>query len=705
MKRSRDQFMESTTSTFGNATFDPAEHVFLRRELSRNLGPEFVSERPAPGGGKVAYIEAPKAIQIANDMFGFNGWSSTVMDITVDFVDVDDNGRSSLGLSAIVRVTLKDGAYHEDVGYGSMINARDKASAFEKAKKEAVTDAIKRALRSFGNSLGNCLYDKVFTKALARLKAPPAPGIDPSELYRADHLKPASYIPRPHPQPNNNNMHMQFSSAMNHDQPQNMAKQMINPLSLPHFNHLHDSNNSNSNNSNQAPPPYATPLGQQHQQQMALQNSKSNNLGRPSPLRMNKEPIGHYGNVNSRKGPGETNVANKNNNANNNANNNIINNNTSNTNIKPEMQIPEFNGIQNSAVESDVLGTNPNVRLLYLDELSFEDIEGLDAVIAKSHQPPGAAGPPQQQQHHNGLNPPQGAQPGQPPVNRAPPLPNLQVMNQPVNHSGMNHHQQQQQAMHQQPQKQGMPQQQQQQAGPAMPIQPQQQPPQPQQNQQQQPILPQGRPTTSINGATSTHTLPPNQQRQQQQQLQRGVSNEGLNRHQEQLRHAGSNNGNDDVIRAGSVLEKENEPAGNIGGVVLVGATPTELTKTVDGQLPIPALGAPQQQQPVANQPFDGPMKKQQSMTRQVSSNWRHTNNQPPAANYAAFNNTNHNHALHPNARRPQQPTTDFGAKPGADGVYAFGTTSRGNVGDGNGGVGNGNNENVGPQQQQPNGI
>lgn len=41
----------------------------------------------------------------------------------------------------------------------------------DKAKKEAVTDAIKRALRIFGNHLGNCVYDKEYLKSL---KAKPA---------------------------------------------------------------------------------------------------------------------------------------------------------------------------------------------------------------------------------------------------------------------------------------------------------------------------------------------------------------------------------------------------------------------------------------------------------------------------------------------------------------------------------------------------
>jgi len=70
-----------------------------------------------------------------------------------------------VGVTAVVKVTLKDGTSHEDVGYGLAENPR-KGIAIENAKKEAVTDARKRALRLFGNALGNCIYDKSHLKRI-----------------------------------------------------------------------------------------------------------------------------------------------------------------------------------------------------------------------------------------------------------------------------------------------------------------------------------------------------------------------------------------------------------------------------------------------------------------------------------------------------------------------------------------------------------
>jgi DNA repair and recombination protein RAD52 len=107
-------------------------------------------------------------------VFGFNGWSSSIQNIQIDFVEESQNtGKISLGLSVIVRVTLKDGTYHEDIGYGHIENCKGKAAAFEKAKKEGTTDALKRALRNFGNVLGNCIYDKDYVAKVTKVKATP----------------------------------------------------------------------------------------------------------------------------------------------------------------------------------------------------------------------------------------------------------------------------------------------------------------------------------------------------------------------------------------------------------------------------------------------------------------------------------------------------------------------------------------------------
>lgn len=80
--------------------------------------------------------------------------------------------RFYVGVSSFVRVQLKDGAYHEDVGYGVSEGMRSKALSIEKARKEAVTDGLKRALRAFGNVMGNCISDKQYLRYIQKQPKP-----------------------------------------------------------------------------------------------------------------------------------------------------------------------------------------------------------------------------------------------------------------------------------------------------------------------------------------------------------------------------------------------------------------------------------------------------------------------------------------------------------------------------------------------------
>ncbi|EGW30291.1 uncharacterized protein SPAPADRAFT_63136 [Spathaspora passalidarum NRRL Y-27907] len=161
--------------TFKPTPYTQHEQTRIQTQLNKVLGPEYVSFRPGGNGTKVSYIEGWKALNLANEIFGFNGWNSELISTQVDYFDTHGNtGRFSMGLSVVVRVTVKDGTYHEDFGYGYIDNAKSKAMAFEKCKKEAFTDGVKRCLRCFGNVLGNCLYDKTIVAKMQKVKLPPA---------------------------------------------------------------------------------------------------------------------------------------------------------------------------------------------------------------------------------------------------------------------------------------------------------------------------------------------------------------------------------------------------------------------------------------------------------------------------------------------------------------------------------------------------
>ncbi|KAF3088402.1 DNA repair protein rad52 [Orbilia oligospora] len=153
----------------------------LQEKLNQKLGPEFISHRAGPGGRKVAYISGDKSINLANHVFGFNGWSSQIQEVVVDFVD-ESAGRVSIGISITMRLTLRDGMYREDIGYGEAENMKGKAAAFSKAKKSATTDALKRTLRQFGE-IFSCISDADFLKKVLKIKVP-STDLDESVLYR-----------------------------------------------------------------------------------------------------------------------------------------------------------------------------------------------------------------------------------------------------------------------------------------------------------------------------------------------------------------------------------------------------------------------------------------------------------------------------------------------------------------------------------------
>lgn len=55
------------------------------------------------------------------------------MNLTTDFIDQsEETKRYTVGVTAIVRVTLRDGAFHEDVGYGMLENSKSKGAALDK---------------------------------------------------------------------------------------------------------------------------------------------------------------------------------------------------------------------------------------------------------------------------------------------------------------------------------------------------------------------------------------------------------------------------------------------------------------------------------------------------------------------------------------------------------------------------------------------
>lgn len=136
-------------------------------ELDGPLDPRNVVKPTGQFGPKGDYIEGWFAIEEANRLFGFGGWSYTT-DLQKVSEFVNDKGNTEVGYICRCSLTVGD-VVRQDVGYGSGA-AKKPGDAYEGAVKEAVTDALKRSLRTFGNKFGLALYDK--TQANVRVETP-----------------------------------------------------------------------------------------------------------------------------------------------------------------------------------------------------------------------------------------------------------------------------------------------------------------------------------------------------------------------------------------------------------------------------------------------------------------------------------------------------------------------------------------------------
>lgn len=168
--------------------------------LSEDLPRDCV--RRLPDNDKIEYVAAFYVIDRANRVFGFDGWSYSVVEID-PLRDGPVTRKGSDGdyvrwqsvIRAVVEVDV-GGLKRRDVGIGiADYPEKNAMQATELAYKAAATDALKRALRTFGMSFGLALYDKdrdfvgASTAAQSLLndaKSLPAPQLAAWALQNAD---------------------------------------------------------------------------------------------------------------------------------------------------------------------------------------------------------------------------------------------------------------------------------------------------------------------------------------------------------------------------------------------------------------------------------------------------------------------------------------------------------------------------------------
>ncbi len=123
------------------------------QELSQPLDANLIRERKVPNNKMLKYITGKTAIDTANRIFGIGRWGYRVIAKSRETTGERDFYTADIELYVL-------GCPFPFPGEGVGIPLNATVEQHEKARKEAVTDALKRALRHFGDQFGLALYDE-----------------------------------------------------------------------------------------------------------------------------------------------------------------------------------------------------------------------------------------------------------------------------------------------------------------------------------------------------------------------------------------------------------------------------------------------------------------------------------------------------------------------------------------------------------------
>lgn len=107
--------------------------------------------RELRSGGRVYMnsISTSVILRLANEVFGFNGWSSEILECVSTYEDFDEaNSEYSMKQNARVRITLLDGTSIAAEGIGESLNMPHKYMCLGNSKKMAITNGLRNAILS-----------------------------------------------------------------------------------------------------------------------------------------------------------------------------------------------------------------------------------------------------------------------------------------------------------------------------------------------------------------------------------------------------------------------------------------------------------------------------------------------------------------------------------------------------------------------------
>lgn len=84
---------------------------------------------------------------LANEVFGYNGWSSEIISSHLVHEHLDEETNEySVKYNVVARIILKDGTYNDELGTGEATNMPHKHMCYNKSKKQAITDGLKNSI-------------------------------------------------------------------------------------------------------------------------------------------------------------------------------------------------------------------------------------------------------------------------------------------------------------------------------------------------------------------------------------------------------------------------------------------------------------------------------------------------------------------------------------------------------------------------------
>jgi recombination DNA repair RAD52 pathway protein len=151
--------MSTEIQVFNGDGFTQEQYDLLNKAMDVSL----IKHRTGGGGQQLAYIKGKTAIDAANRIFGHGRWGYKVLHRALErTTDADGHTTSEFYTADIELYVVGNPFPFPGDGVGIVIPPKKGsiAEAHEKARKEAVTDALKRALRHYGSQFANDLYDE-----------------------------------------------------------------------------------------------------------------------------------------------------------------------------------------------------------------------------------------------------------------------------------------------------------------------------------------------------------------------------------------------------------------------------------------------------------------------------------------------------------------------------------------------------------------